>query len=101
MKIRNYRDGDGEVAVVRDADVDLAAGQRRRRRNLHVRPAVLAGQNLDVAHARPWDPARHRLANRLFGSPAAGPALGAVAAIRDLPVAEELPQEAIAEPSLG
>src|SRR5207249_270826 len=77
---RNDGHGDGEVAVVRDADVDFAARQRGAGGDPDVRTAIVARQNLDVTHPRPRNPARHRLADGLFGGPAAGPALSAIAA---------------------
>ena len=97
----DHRDGDGEVAVVRDADVDVAPGQRGGRRDPDVRAAVVTGEDLDVAHARPRDAGRHRLADRFLRRPATRPTLGTAAAVVDLPVAEELVEEPIAEALLG
>ena len=97
----DHRDGDGEVAVVRDAHVDVAPGQRGGRRDPDVRAAVVTGKDLDIAHPRPRDAGRHRLADGFLRGPAARPPFGATAAVVDLSVTEELVEEPIAEPFLG
>src|SRR5439155_24805509 len=98
---RDDRDGDGEVAVVGDTDIDGASRQGGGGSHPDVRPPIVAWQNLDVAHSGTRNPAGHRLPDRLLGGPAPRPTLRTVAAVRDFAVAEELVQESIAEPLLG
>jgi len=89
------------MAVVGNADVDDATGQRGRRGNLDPGASIGAGQDLDIAHPRAGHAGRHRLADRLLRRPPTGPPLGAVGAVRDLPLAQELAQEARAELLIG
>src|SRR5207237_10353410 len=92
--VRDDRHRDREVTVVGDADVDRPAGQAGLLADPDVRAPVRAGEDLDVDHPRPRDPAGQRLADRFLRRPASGPAFRAAAAVLDLSLREELPQEA-------